>query len=161
MDKIKTFSQIKEIVNSLKAQNKKIVFTNGCFDIIHAGHVDYLKKAKQLGDVLIVGLNSDSSVKSIKGEQRPINNQNDRAVVLSVFYFVDYVVIFDQSTPYELIKIIKPDILVKGSDWHNKTIVGSDIVSENGGKVILIEYLEGKSTTKIIEKILKIYGCIE
>jgi D-beta-D-heptose 7-phosphate kinase/D-beta-D-heptose 1-phosphate adenosyltransferase len=161
MDKIKTFSQIQEIVNSLKAQNKKIVFTNGCFDIVHSGHVDYLKKAKQLGDVLIVGLNSDSSVKSIKGKQRPINNQNDRAVVLSAFYFVDYVVIFDQSTPYELINVIKPDILVKGSDWNNKTIVGSDIVSENGGKVVLIEYLEGKSTTTIIEKILKNYGYIE
>jgi D-beta-D-heptose 7-phosphate kinase/D-beta-D-heptose 1-phosphate adenosyltransferase len=161
MDKIKTFSQIQEIVNSLKAQNKKIVFTNGCFDIVHSGHVDYLKKAKQLGDVLIVGLNSDSSVKSIKGKQRPINNQNDRAVVLGAFYFVDYVVIFDQSTPYELINVIKPDILVKGSDWNNKTIVGSDIVSENGGKVVLIEYLEGKSTTTIIEKILKNYGYIE
>jgi len=161
MDKIKTFSQIQEIVNSLKAQSKKIVFTNGCFDIVHSGHVDYLKKAKQLGDVLIVGLNSDSSVKSIKGKQRPINNQNDRAVVLSAFYFVDYVVIFDQSTPYELINMIKPDILVKGSDWHNKTIVGSDIVIENGGKVVLIEYLEGKSTTTIIEKILKNYGYIE
>jgi D-beta-D-heptose 7-phosphate kinase/D-beta-D-heptose 1-phosphate adenosyltransferase len=161
MDKIKTFSQIQEIVNSLKAQSKKIVFTNGCFDIVHSGHVEYLKKAKQLGDVLIVGLNSDSSVKSIKGKQRPINNQNDRAVVLSAFYFVDYVVIFDQSTPYELINVIKPDILVKGSDWHNKTIVGSDIVIENGGKVVLIEYLEGKSTTTIIEKILKNYGYIE
>jgi len=161
MDKIKTFSQIQEIVNSLKAQSKKIVFTNGCFDIVHSGHVDYLKKAKQLGDVLIVGLNSDSSVKSIKGKQRPINNQNDRAVILSAFYFVDYVVIFDQSTPYELINMIKPDILVKGSDWYNKTIVGSDIVIENGGKVVLIEYLEGKSTTTIIEKILKNYGYIE
>jgi D-beta-D-heptose 7-phosphate kinase/D-beta-D-heptose 1-phosphate adenosyltransferase len=161
MDKVKTFSQIKEIVNSLKAQGKKIVFTNGCFDIVHAGHVDYLKKARQLGDVLIVGLNSDSSVQSIKGEKRPINNQDDRATILSAFYFVDYVVIFEQNTPYELINVIKPDILVKGSDWHKKTIVGSDIVGKIGGKVILIEYLEGKSTTTIIEKILKIYGCIE
>ena len=161
MDKIKTFSQIKETVNSLKAQNKKIVFTNGCFDLIHAGHVDYLKKAKQLGDVLIIGLNSDSSIKSIKGEKRPINNQDDRAAILSAFYFVDYVVIFEQDTPYELINVVKPDILVKGSDWRNKTIVGSDIVDNTGGRVVLIEYLEGKSTTATIEKILKNYGCIE
>ncbi|OSS42991.1 ADP-heptose synthase / D-glycero-beta-D-manno-heptose 7-phosphate kinase [Desulfurella amilsii] len=161
MDKIKVFSQIKEIADSLKAQNKKIVFTNGCFDIIHAGHVDYLKKARQLGDALIVGLNSDNSVKSIKGEKRPINNQNDRASVLSAFYFVDYIVIFEQNTPYELIELIKPDILVKGSDWQNKSIVGADIVKKAGGKVALIDYLKGKSTTNIIKKILKTHGCIE
>ncbi|HHS48745.1 MAG TPA: D-glycero-beta-D-manno-heptose 1-phosphate adenylyltransferase, partial [Desulfurella acetivorans] len=119
------------------------------------------KKAKQLGDVLIIGLNSDSSIKSIKGKKRPINNQDDRAAILSAFYFVDYVVIFEQDTPYELINLVKPDILVKGSDWRNKTIVGSDIVDNTGGRVVLIEYLEGKSTTATIEKILKNYGCIE
>ncbi|MGC8822528.1 MAG: D-glycero-beta-D-manno-heptose 1-phosphate adenylyltransferase [Desulfurella sp.] len=158
MDKIKSFEQIKEIIDKLKAFNKKIVFTNGCFDIIHAGHVNYLQKAKQLGDVLIVGLNSDKSVKSIKGEKRPINNQDDRACVLSAFYFVDYVVIFDQDTPYELIKIIQPNVLVKGADWEGKNIVGKDIVEKSNGKIVLIDYLEGKSTTSIIDKILKAYG---
>ncbi|MGC8502848.1 D-glycero-beta-D-manno-heptose 1-phosphate adenylyltransferase [Desulfurella sp.] len=161
MDKIKSFEQIKEIIDKLKAFNKKIVFTNGCFDIIHAGHVNYLQKAKQLGDILVVGLNSDKSVKSIKGEKRPINNQDDRACVLSAFYFVDYVVIFDQDTPYELIKIIQPDILVKGADWEGKNIVGKDIVEKSNGKVVLIDYLEGKSTTSIIDKIIENYGCIK
>ncbi|SDC21840.1 rfaE bifunctional protein, domain II [Desulfurella multipotens] len=158
MDKIKSFEQIKEIIDKLKSFNKKIVFTNGCFDIIHAGHVNYLQKAKQLGDVLIVGLNSDKSVKSIKGEKRPINNQDDRACVLSAFYFVDYVVIFDQDTPYELIKIIQPNVLAKGADWEGKNIVGKDIVEKSNGKIVLIDYLEGKSTTSIIDKILKAYG---
>ncbi len=161
MDKIKSFQEIKDISETLKTQGKKIVFTNGCFDIIHAGHVNYLKIAKALADILIVGLNSDSSVKKIKGEKRPINNQYDRAAVLSAFCFVDYVVIFEQETPYELIKQVKPHILVKGADWQDKPVIGSDIVVQNGGSVILIDYMQGKSTTSIIEKILKIYGCIE
>ncbi len=161
MDKIKSFEEITYISETLKTQGKKIVFTNGCFDIIHAGHVNYLKKAKELGDILIVGLNSDSSIKQIKGEKRPINNQFDRAFVLSAFYFVDYVVIFEQETPYELIKRVLPHILVKGADWKNKFVVGSDIVVQNGGSVVLIDYIQGKSTTSIIEKILKIHGCIE
>lgn len=161
MDKLKSFSQIEAIAENLKSQNKKIVFTNGCFDIIHSGHVDYLKKARKLGDTLIVGLNSDNSVKSIKGQKRPINNQEDRANVLGAFYFVDYIVIFEENTPYELIKLIKPDILVKGADWQSKQIVGQDVVEKSGGKVVLIDYLQGRSTTSIIDKILQIYGCVK
>ncbi len=159
MDKLISLEQIKQIIPKLKALNKKIVFTNGCFDIIHAGHVSYLKKAKQLGDILIVGLNSDKSIRLIKGEKRPINNQDDRACVLSAFYFVDYIVVFDQDTPYELIKAIQPDILVKGADWQGKHIVGQDLVEKSNGKVVLIDYLKNKSTTAVIDKILDIYGC--
>ncbi len=134
-------------------KSKKIVFTNGCFDIIHAGHISYLNEAKSLGDILIVGLNSDNSVKRLKGEGRPIICEKDRAYVLSSLKPVDYVIIFDEDTPYKLIKEIKPDILVKGGDYEGKDVVGKDMVESYGGKFILINFLEGKSTSGIINKI--------
>ncbi|WP_456400866.1 D-glycero-beta-D-manno-heptose 1-phosphate adenylyltransferase [Persephonella sp.] len=142
-----------EIIEKWKKEGKKIVFTNGCFDIIHAGHVDYLEKAKKLGDILIVGLNSDSSVRRIKGESRPINNQEHRMKVLNALKPVDLVIIFDEDTPERLIKEIKPDVLVKGGDWKIENIVGSDFVKSYGGKVQTIDFIYDISTTKIIQKV--------
>ena len=150
--KLKTRKEISKIVSELKNSGKKIIFTNGCFDIIHAGHVQYLEEAKELGDILIIGLNSDNSVQRLKGKGRPINNETDRAIVLSGFYIIDYVVIFEEDTPYDLIKLIKPDVLVKGGDWKVRDIVGSDIVLKNGGEVRSLSFLEGYSTTKLIEQ---------
>jgi rfaE bifunctional protein nucleotidyltransferase chain/domain len=155
MGKIVGVDEITKISFELKSKGKKIVFTNGCFDILHRGHVEYLSKAKQLGDVLIVGLNSDSSVKMIKGDKRPIVPQEDRAFILSNLSFVDYVVIFDEPTPYELISKIVPDVLVKGSDWSQENVVGKDIVEANGGKVVLIEIVPGRSTTNVIKTIIE------
>ncbi len=132
---------------------KRIVFTNGCFDIIHLGHIDYLSKAKDLGDILIVGLNTDDSVKRIKGDTRPITDEKSRAMILSSLRFVDAVAFFNEDTPHNLIKEVQPDILIKGSDYKADEIVGSDIVQKKGGKVITIEYLEGYSTTSILDKI--------
>ncbi len=140
-------------VRKLKSEGRIICFTNGCFDIIHAGHVTYLMKSKRLADILIVGLNSDESVKRLKGETRPINHQDDRAIVLSALKPVDYVVIFDQDTPYDLVNLIKPDIIAKGGDYTPDTIVGADIVTQNGGQVVVIPMIEGKSTTEIINRI--------
>ena len=140
---------------NLQQKGKTIVFTNGCFDIIHAGHVSYLESAKVLGDVLIVGLNTDDSVRRLKGSHRPLNNEKDRALVLDSLRFVDYVTLFDEDTPYELIKEIHPDILVKGGDYTPETIVGADIVMQKGGKVVVIPLVEGKSTTGLIEKLKK------
>jgi D-beta-D-heptose 7-phosphate kinase/D-beta-D-heptose 1-phosphate adenosyltransferase len=147
---IKTVKEIKKVAKRLRKQNKKIIFTNGCFDILHKGHVSYLNNAKALGDILIVGLNSDPSVRKLKGENRPINNHDDRAYILSALECVDYVVIFDEDTPYELIERVKPDVLVKGADYEGKEVVGSDIAKET----ILIDFIEGKSTTSTIERIL-------
>ena len=138
-----------EIVKILKNSNEKIVFTNGCFDILHIGHVKYLQKAKTLGDILIVGVNSDDSVRRLKGEKRPINPFEDRAYLLSALECVDFVIEFKEDTPYELIKAIKPDVLVKGADYKDKEVVGSDIAKE----VRLIEFIEGKSTTEIIKRV--------
>ncbi len=149
--------EIIKITKSLKAENKKIVFTNGCFDILHAGHVDYLRKAKEKGDVLIVGLNSDKSVSKIKGELRPIINEIERAFVLSNLRSVDYVTLFNEDTPYELISEIIPNVLVKGSDWSIENIVGSDIVMQNGGSVEPIDFVVQQSTSKIVEKIKESY----
>jgi len=146
---IKTRKEIKKIAARLKEQNKKIVFTNGCFDILHKGHVSYLNTAKSFGDVLILGLNSDASVKRLKGENRPINNQEDRAYILSALECVDYVVIFDEDTPYELISKIKPNVLVKGGDYKGKEVVGQDIADE----LKLVDFVEGKSTTRTIQRI--------
>ena len=147
--KIISFNEAKKLAENLKKENKKIVFTNGCFDILHIGHVKYLQKAKTLGDILIVGVNSNKSVKRLKGNNRPVNDEYDRAYLLSSLEVVDYVVIFEEDTPYELIKKIKPDILVKGKDYEGKEVVGSDIAKE----VKLIEFINGKSTTNIINKI--------
>ncbi|VAY87047.1 ADP-heptose synthase / D-glycero-beta-D-manno-heptose 7-phosphate kinase [hydrothermal vent metagenome] len=148
---IKNFEEIGCIVKRLKKQNKKIVFTNGCFDILHKGHVSYLDVAKSYGDVLILGLNSDESVKRLKGNSRPINNQEDRGFILAALESVDYVINFSEDTPYELIKIVKPDILVKGADYKDKKVVGSDIVRE----VKLVTFCKGKSTTQTIDTIKK------
>lgn len=134
-------------------REKKTVFTNGCFDILHLGHIDYLSKAADLGDILIIGLNTDFSVKKIKGDKRPVNKEISRAAVLASLNFVSAVVLFDEETPYDLIKFIRPNILVKGSDYKPENIVGSDIVKENGGEIITIDFLEGYSTSSIIENI--------
>lgn len=147
---IKTFDEIEKTIERLRKQNKKTVFTNGCFDILHKGHVEYLDKAKSFGDVLILGLNSDSSVKALKGDNRPINTQDDRAYILAALESVDYVVIFDDNTPLSLIQIVKPDILVKGGDYEGKEVVGSDIAKE----LKLVQFVDGKSTTKTIDTIL-------
>jgi D-beta-D-heptose 7-phosphate kinase/D-beta-D-heptose 1-phosphate adenosyltransferase len=152
---IKSWNEISYTVERFKKQHKKIVFTNGCFDILHRGHVSYLDIAKSFGDILILGLNSDASVKRLKGEDRPINTQEDRAFVLAALESVDYVVIFEEDTPYNLISLIKPDILVKGADYEGKKIVGSDIVNE----VKLVTFVDGKSTTQTIQKIKKADKC--
>jgi rfaE bifunctional protein nucleotidyltransferase chain/domain len=138
---------------ALSKKSYKLVFTNGCFDIIHKGHISYLSEAKKLGDFLVIGLNSDASVKILKGNSRPINNQEDRAYILDNLKPVDAVIIFNEDTPYKLIKEIKPDFLVKGGDWKEENIVGFDIVKEYGGKVISLSFLKNYSTTTILEKI--------
>jgi rfaE bifunctional protein nucleotidyltransferase chain/domain len=142
------------MVNDWKSQGLKVVFSNGCFDIVHAGHVDYLSKARDLGDKLIIGLNSDDSVRRLKGKGRPVQDENARAALLAAFSFVDAVVVFDEDTPFELISTLIPDILVKGSDYSVENIVGADVVLKNGGKVETIDFLEGYSTSSIIDKIL-------
>lgn len=135
-------------------QGKKIVFTNGCFDILHLGHIDYLAAASELGDLLIIGLNTDKSVNKIKGNNRPLQDEISRAFVLASLGFVDYVVYFGEDTPYNLIKTIQPDVLVKGADYKPEDIVGYDVVKNKGGEIIIIEFLEGYSTTAIEKKIL-------
>lgn len=156
MEKVVTLKKLLREIEPLRKKGKKVVFTNGCFDILHAGHVRYLKRAKSLGDILVVGLNSDASVKKIKGAARPIVPQEERAEVLAALGSVDYVVIFDEPTPLRLIKEIKPDILVKGADWPAKEIVGADVVKAEGGRVSRIKLLKGRSTTNIINRILRL-----
>lgn len=145
---------LKEKVALLKNEGKKVVFTNGCFDLLHAGHVDYLIKAKELGDVLIVGMNSDDSIRRIKGDSRPIVTFDERAFVMANLKPVDFVTPFDEDTPYELIKTIVPDYLVKGADWSDENIVGRDVVLANGGEIKRIEFVVEQSTSNIIETIL-------
>ena len=152
---IKTFDEIKTLSSKLHNQGKKIVFTNGCFDILHVGHVKYLEVAKSYGDVLILGLNADSSVKKLKGPTRPINTQDDRAYILASLESVDYVVIFEEETPYELIKLIKPHVLVKGGDYEGKEVVGQDIADE----LKLVQFVDGKSTTNTIKRIQENEKC--
>jgi len=152
-NKIIPYSEIAELSQKLHQQEKKIVFTNGCFDILHCGHIRYLEKAKALGDILILGLNSDASVKRLKGNNRPIVPEKERALVVAGLESVDYVCIFEQDTPYELIDLIQPDVLVKGGDWTIDKIVGADIVQKKGGKVLSLNYEQGFSTTNIIERI--------
>ncbi len=135
-------------------KGRKIVFTNGCFDLIHLGHIDYLSKAKDLGDILVVGVNTDKSVKMLgKGENRPITDENSRAMIMASLHFVDAVVLFDEETPGDLIKTVQPDVLVKGSDYRVEDVVGYDIVTNKGGKVVSIDLLPGYSTTAIEQKI--------
>ncbi|MCT7546268.1 D-glycero-beta-D-manno-heptose-7-phosphate kinase [Aliarcobacter cryaerophilus] len=152
---IKTFDEIKTLASKLHSQGKKIVFTNGCFDILHVGHVKYLEVAKSYGDVLILGLNADSSVRKLKGPTRPINTQDDRAYILASLESVDYVVIFEEETPYELIKLIKPHVLVKGGDYEGKEVVGQDIADE----LKLVQFVDGKSTTNTIKRIQENEKC--
>lgn len=152
---IKTFEEIEKLASKLHSLGKKIVFTNGCFDILHVGHVKYLEEARSYGDILILGLNADSSVKKLKGESRPINNQDDRAYILASLESVDYVVIFEEETPYELIKLIKPHVLVKGGDYEGKDVVGQDIADE----LKLVKFVDGKSTTNTIKRIQENEKC--
>ncbi len=152
--KIVSLPTLKRAVRSLKKQGKTIAFTNGCFDILHFGHVSYLEKAKKVDRILIVGLNSDRSVRRIKGSKRPILPQKQRAGVLAALSCVDFVVIFSQESPQRLIQEVQPDVLIKGADWRGKNVVGSDTVESTGGKVEFIHYLPGLSTTNVIETIL-------
>ena len=149
MKKIISTKILAKTISKLKAKGKKVVFTNGCFDLLHEGHVRYLETAKSFGDVLILGLNSDRSVHSLKGYGRPINVQVDRAYIMAALEVVDYVVIFDEDSPYNLIKSIKPHTLVKGGDYQGKKVVGQEIAEE----LKLVQFIDGKSTTKTIEKI--------
>ena len=151
-NKIYSINRLAKTVSSLKKRKKKIVFTNGCFDILHAGHISYLRKAKQLGDILVVAVNSDSSVKLIKGKHRPINRLKDRMQIICELESIDYVCSFNQPTPLTLIKKIAPHILVKGRDWQGKEIVGSCFVKSYGGKVVTMPFKKGYSTTSLIKK---------
>ncbi len=148
-------SELDNLIKTLRSQGKTIVTTNGCFDILHVGHVRYLEKTKSFADVLIVALNSDKSVRSIKGEGRPINNENDRAEVLSALRSVDYVVLFDEDSPLDLLLQIKPDVHTKGADYTVETLPEAKGIMENGGRIEFITFVDGKSTTSIIEKMKK------
>lgn len=157
-EKIKEREEIQRIVMTLKAKGKRIVFTNGCFDLIHVGHVRYLEKAKSLGDILIVGVNSDHSVKTLKGPKRPIIPEEERVEILSGLWCVDYITLFDEPTPLELIAQLQPHVLVKGGDWTKETTVGKEIVEASGGEVIILPFVEGHSTSDLINTILSRYG---
>lgn len=144
---------LQDLLVRLRAEGKTVVTTNGCFDILHVGHVRYLKKTKSFADILIVALNSDKSIKSIKGDDRPINNENDRAEILNSLYFVDYVVFFDEDSPRDLLAKIKPDVHTKGADYTVDTLPEADVIINNGGRIEFISFVEGKSTTSIIDRI--------
>lgn len=158
MNKILERETLRTKLEELRKEGKKIAFTNGCFDILHVGHVRYLREAKKTADVLVLALNSDSSVRSIKGEKRPLVPQQERAEVLEALEFIDFVTIFPEATPLELIKFLKPDVLIKGGDWPEEKVVGREEVKKWGGKVTIIPEVEGKSTTNIVEKIKNLYG---
>lgn len=158
MSNILSKASMKFLREKFKEENKKVVFTNGVFDIIHSGHIDYLIKAKALGDILIVGLNSDDSVRRIKGEKRPLISQTERAFVLSNLKPVDYVVLFEEDTPLKIIKSLVPDVLIKGADWSLDKIVGSDVVLSHGGEVKNISFVNEQSTSGIIDTILSRYS---
>jgi D-beta-D-heptose 7-phosphate kinase/D-beta-D-heptose 1-phosphate adenosyltransferase len=164
MNKILSRNDLRERVAQLKGEGKRIVFTNGCFDILHIGHVRYLEEAKGLGDILVLGLNSDASVRSIKGPLRPVVPQDERAYIMASLEVVDYVTIFDEETPLTLIEDIAPDILVKGGDWTPDTVVGRETVAQQGGRVVIIPQISesstgtAASTTGVIDRILRTYG---
>lgn len=157
MGRVLAVQKLLRIRRELRRRRKKVVFTNGTFDIIHRGHITYLTAARMLGDVLIVGLNTDASIRRIKGEGRPINNHADRAAVLSALGCVDYVCLFGENTPYRVIQALVPDVLVKGADWKIDEIVGRDVVEEHGGVVKTIPLVHRQSTTNTIERVLKAY----
>lgn len=155
--KVKTVEELRPLLAILRAAGKKIVFTNGCFDLIHTGHTRYLAIARSFGDILVVAVNSDASVSTIKGEKRPINSQQERAEALAALESVDFVTIFSEPDPYKVISALQPDVLVKGGDWPIEKIIGRDVVEARGGKVVNVPFVEGQSTTGIIERILKRY----
>jgi|TARA_B100001971_G_C17738665_1_gene309566 rfaE bifunctional protein nucleotidyltransferase chain/domain len=156
--KIKTIDELKNISEKLKNQNKKVITTNGIFDILHIGHIRYLKEAKKLGDVLIVAINSDSSTKKIKGPKRPLNNEKDRAEALAALECIDYVAIFSEENPIKILEAIKPAIHVKGGDYKTHQIIEKDTIEENNGKIVLIPEIKGYSTTDLIKRIIKTYS---
>jgi len=158
MRKMLSRYELKKEIEKLKKTGKKIIFTNGCFDILHTGHTRYLREARKLGNILVVGINSDTSVRAIKGPQRPIVPQDERADIMASLESVDFVTLFDETTPLELIECLKPHIIVKGGDWVEKDIVGGEAVRKWGGAVAVIPKIKGASTTSIIEKILLVYG---
>jgi rfaE bifunctional protein nucleotidyltransferase chain/domain len=155
--KIKARKELLRIIRDLKAKGKQIVFTNGCFDLLHVGHIRYLEKAKALGDVLAVGVNSDSSVRKLKGPKRPILPEEERAEILSSLGCVDYVTLFNEIDPLKLITSLQPDVLVKGGDWAKEQIVGREVVERSGGEVVIIPFVKRASTSNLIETILKRY----
>ena len=154
-EKIKERKELLRIIKNLKAKGKRIVFTNGCFDLLHLGHVRYLEKAKALGDVLVVGVNSDSSVRKLKGPKRPILPEEERTEILSGLGCVDYITIFNEADPLILIDSLKPNLLVKGGDWTREQIVGREVVERSGGELIIIPFVKGASTSNVIDTILK------
>lgn len=158
MNKIYSREKLKEELNRLQKEGEKIIFTNGCFDILHVGHVRYLKEAKKIGDILVVAINSDSSVRAIKGEKRPLIPEDERAEIVASLKSVDYVTIFHESTPLELIEYLQPHIIVKGGDWREEDVVGQESVKKLGGKVVIVPEIGGASTSGIIEKITKVYS---
>jgi D-beta-D-heptose 7-phosphate kinase/D-beta-D-heptose 1-phosphate adenosyltransferase len=155
--KIKNLSELRKVIHRLRQNGKKIVFTNGCFDLLHYGHVKYLEAARGKGDILVVGINSDASVKRIKGSKRPIVNEKDRLGIIAALASVNYVVLFREDTPFKIIKLLKPDMLVKGADWNKNNIVGSDVVLGYEGRVSTIKLTPGRSTTNLIKKIAKAF----
>jgi D-beta-D-heptose 7-phosphate kinase/D-beta-D-heptose 1-phosphate adenosyltransferase len=154
-EKVKSKELLCKTIEDLKKKGKRIVFTNGCFDLLHLGHVRYLEKSKSLGDILVVGVNSDRSVRSLKGPERPILPEEERTEILSSLACVDFVTIFDELTPLELISSLQPHILVKGGDWTKEAVVGREVVEQSGGEVVILPFIEGSSTSNLIETILK------
>ena len=153
-NKIVSAEKATEIISNWRNKDGKVVFTNGCFDLLHLGHIEYLSKAASLGDFLVIGLNADTSVRRLKGSSRPINDEKSRAFVLASLGFVSLIVLFSEDTPYELIKILQPDVLIKGADYQPEQIVGYDIVKARGGEVLTIEFIPGYSTSAIEKRIL-------
>jgi rfaE bifunctional protein nucleotidyltransferase chain/domain len=151
--KLKSLEEIKAIIVEARNNRKRVVFTNGCFDLLHRGHVHILREARACGDVLVVGINSDKSVKQIKGPARPVLPESDRCELLGALEMVDFVILFNEPDPYDLIAAIQPDVLVKGGDWNSEKIIGADLVEEGGGRVVVVPYIKGFSTTEIIERI--------
>ena len=156
-DKIKKREELLRIIKDLKAKGKRIIFTNGCFDLLHVGHIRYLEEAKTLGDILIVGVNSDTSVRKLKGPKRPVLPVEERAEILSGLACVDYITVFDELDPLELITSLQPNVLVKGGDWTKEQTIGKEVVERSGGEVVIIPFVQGASTSSIIETILKRY----
>ena len=157
MNKICSREKLKKKIDALRGEGKKIVFTNGCFDILHVGHTRYLRDAKKQGDILVLGLNSDESVRTLKGEKRPLTPENERADILASLESVDYVTIFHELTPLKLIEYLRPHVLVKGGDWKEEEVVGRESVGKWGGKVVIIPEIKGSSTTNVIEKVKKAF----